>query len=199
MERFGVAREEKVLSVATDSLTTSHPPDRKSAMFLLRDVFQVEAPRAAVQKTWSVLNKKKVLGRALSCRQLLQLYTCLLSLLKMSEKVADAPNRNLTGTRPNIIFRIISSPLSLRPHAAVSLPPASVKRHILTPKSSTEHVANKEQLSLFSWRRKGRGERGWIGMEDGERHPLPIILSEHRKSSEATFAPLIINIRNSDC
>lgn len=51
MERFGVAGEEKVLSVDTDSLTTSHPPDRKSAMFLLRDVFfQVEAPRAAVQK-----------------------------------------------------------------------------------------------------------------------------------------------------
>lgn len=75
-----MAREEKVLSVDTDSLTTSHPPDRKSAMFLLRDVFSSGSTQSCSTKSWSVLNKKKVLGRALSCRQLLQLHTCTLCL-----------------------------------------------------------------------------------------------------------------------
>lgn len=68
---------------------------------------------------WSVLNKEKVQGKVLfqdSCaRNLLP--------LKVSEKAADSLHRDLVGTRPNIISRIICS---CSQAVALSLSAASV-------------------------------------------------------------------------
>lgn len=153
---FGVVRVEKaLLCMGTVSLTTSHPPDRKSALLWKSEIFSSWSTQSSRTKRWSVLNKKRCCVKRFygdSCFS--STYTP--SLLKMSEKGAAALNRGLLGTRPNISFRIISPP-SLGPiHTCISICITSISEKIHSDfKSQTEHVANKEQLSLFSSRGEG--------------------------------------------
>lgn len=113
MKRFGVVRGKKSAVCGCwifDNISSSWQEKCNSSFESLR-CFSSGSSQSCRTKRWSVLNKKKLVERFYrdSCFS----STHALSLLKMSEKGTDAPNRKLVGTRPDIIFRIISSPPSL--------------------------------------------------------------------------------------
>ena len=130
----------KMLRVGTVSLTTSHPPDRKSATLLLkiRDIFSSWSTQSSRTKSWSVLNKKRCWVKRFYKDSCFCEHKHAVS-IESVWKYADALNRNLVGTRPNIIFRIIFLPPPISAahrythKHTLSAVPLSVKRHILTP------------------------------------------------------------------